>query len=100
MILGTVILLIFGLPLGAGYLLGCLISILLYKRNESFWTSVLDSGHAVKGTGFLHFLVNYGLMAGGLILSALVPDYLNIFACAAGMMLIKLTTVADVVIHH
>jgi len=78
-----------------GYMLGCLVAIILYKRNEHFWSGILDTGHAQKGTGFFHFLINYGLMAGVLILSALYPQYLNIFACAIGMMLIKITSVID-----
>ena len=97
---GVLILLIFGLRFSLGWLLGCVVSVLLYKRNDSFWSSVLDTGEAGRGTGFLHFLVNYGMMAGALLVSAFFPEYLNIFACAAGMMLIKLTTVADVMIHH
>ena len=97
---GGLILLLINWRLSTGYILGCLVSVLLYKRNESFWTGVLDSGHAVRGTGFLHFLVNYGLMGGSMLISALLPQYLNIFACAAGLMLIKMTTVADVLIHQ
>lgn len=97
---GTLALMFIGYPFGFGYLLGCLVSILLYKRIESFWTGVLDSGSAQRGTGFFHFLVNYGMMAGSLLLSALLPEYLNIFACAAGLMLIKFTTIVDMIIHH
>lgn len=77
-----------------GYALGCAIAALLYKRNEGYWNEIVDIGNAKKGTGFSHFLVNYGLMAGSLILCAKLPQYFNIFACAIGLMLIKIGAVA------
>ena len=84
----------------AGYLLGCAVCMLNYKRNESFWTGILNIGTAKKGTGFLHFLLNYALMAGSMLLAAFFPQYLNLFGVAAGLMLIKLATIADAVLHH
>lgn len=87
-------------PAGLGYLLGCLTAILLYKRNEWFWTGVLDQRSATQWTGFLHFIVNYLMMGGVLVLSALYPQYLNIFACAIGLFLIKITVTIDVLIHR
>lgn len=86
-------------PVGLGFLLGSLTAVLLYKRNEIFWTGVLNQGSAHQWTGFFHFIVNYALMAGVLVLSALYSDYLNIFACAVGLFLIKITVTADVLLH-
>ena len=80
---------------GVGYLSGCLVGLLLYKRNEVYWSGILDGGRAARGTGFLHFLVNYGMMAALLVLAAFFPEYLNIFACAIGMMVIKFTSLID-----
>jgi hypothetical protein len=50
---------------------------------------VLDTGHARRGTGFPHFLINFALMGGLLILSVYNPQVLNIFASAAGLMAVK-----------
>ena len=86
------------ISIGCGYLLGALISLLLYRRNESYWSRILDRGSARRGTGFLHFLVNYGLMAGSMIFAAFFPQYANIFACAIGLMVIKFATVIDALI--
>ncbi len=79
-----------------GYALGAAIAVLLYKRNEGYWNGVVDMGNAKKGTGFTHFLVNYALMAGAMILCAKLPQYFNIFACAIGLMLIKISVTAGV----
>ena len=38
------------------------------------------------------------IMAGVLVICAICPQYLNIFACALGMMAIKITSVIDVLI--
>ncbi|NCB32421.1 MAG: hypothetical protein EOM64_00830 [Erysipelotrichia bacterium] len=82
-----------------GYALGAAVAVLLYKRNEGYWNEVVDMGNARKGTGFTHFLVNYGLMAGALILCAKMPQYFNIFACAIGQMLIKISVMAGELIQ-
>lgn len=84
----------------AGFLLGCAVCLLNYKRNESFWTGILNIGTAKKGTGFLHFLFNYAFMAGSMLLAVFLPQYLNIFGVAAGLMLIKVATIVDAVLHH
>jgi hypothetical protein len=87
-------------PIGFGFLLGSVTAVLLYKRNEWFWTGVLDQRSATQWTGFLHFIINYLLMGGVLVLSALKPEYFNIFACAVGLFLIKITVTIDVLIHR
>lgn len=87
-------------PAGFGFLLGSLTAVLLYKRNEHFWTGVLDQRSATQWTGFFHFIINYLLMGGVMVISALKPEYLNIFACAIGLFLIKITVTIDVLIHR
>lgn len=86
-------------PAGLGFLLGSLTSVLLYKRNETFWTGILNQQSAHQWTGFPHFVVNYVLIAAVLVLSALCRDYLNIFACAAGLLLIKIAVTIDALLH-
>lgn len=79
-----------------GWLLGAAVAVLLYRRNETYWNDVVDTNRNVhRGTGMLHFLGNYALMAGVLVLGALFPQYLNIFASALGLMLIKLSVIAE-----
>lgn len=90
---GTAIGLLFGIPYGLGFLAGCLVSVVSYKRNEIFWTGVLKTGTSKAGTGLLHFLGNYALMAGVLYAGIRFPQYLNIFTAALGMMLIKIASV-------
>ena len=87
-------------PVGAGFLLGAVTAVVLFKRNEKFWNGVLDSMHSEKTTGLLHFIVNYVLMAGVLVLSALYPEILNIFACAVGLMLIKIAATIDALLKQ
>ncbi len=79
----------------AGFLAGAMIGILLYFRNDSYWNSVVDGGYAEKGTGILHFLINYALMAAVMIISVKLPEYMNIFASAAGLLIIKMTITVE-----
>lgn len=82
----------------AGWLLGSLVTVLLYKRIESFWNGILDTGYADKKTGRGNYFTNYLIMAAALLICALLPDYLNIFACALGLMAVKFTSVIEVLI--
>lgn len=81
-----------------GWILGCLISRILYRRIEVFWNGILDQGYATAKTGRGNYFTNYLIMAAALVVCALCPEYLNIFACALGMMAIKITSVMDVLI--
>lgn len=78
-----------------GFLFGVAISFLLYYRNENYWNDVLDMKEAGKGMGMSHFIINYLLMAIPLILCAKFPQYMNIFFCAFGMTLIKISLIID-----
>lgn len=83
------------LKYAAGFLAGALTAILLYMRNDSFWNGVADTGSAGAGTGILHFLINYILMTGVMLAAVRFPEYMNIFASAAGLMIIKWTIIAE-----
>lgn len=84
-----------GIRYAGGFLLGVLGALLLYYRNVTFWNDVLDTGVSEKRTGSLHFVFNYAIMAGVLLLAAFFPDILNIFTAAAGLMIIKAAAVID-----
>lgn len=78
-----------------GFIIGALVSVLLYFRNNSFWNDVLDTRVAGKGTGFSHFTVNYIIMAGALILCAVNQNLFNVIACALGVLSIKWAIVLE-----
>ena len=90
---------LFYFPVASGLALGTLISAILYLRNVSFWNDVVDTGIAGRGTGSFHFLINYALMAEAMILCALKPQYLNIFACAIGLAMVKLSLVVESLLY-
>lgn len=81
-----------------GFILGALISAFLYFRNHSFWNSVLDTRIAGKRTGTSHFAINYMIMAVTLIICAVNRNYLNVVACAIGIMSIKWAVVLQTIV--
>ena len=81
-----------------GFLLGIGVALLLNYRNTTYWNDVLDTKIARKGIGTSHFMVNYLIMAFTLILCAFYPQYLNIFLCALGMSLIKISIILNEVV--
>jgi len=82
----------FSKPIGLGFLLSEGLAVLIYENNVRYWNRVVDGGSAHRGTGIFHFMINYGLMAGIMILAVYVP-WLNIFACALGLSSMKLALV-------
>lgn len=94
----SVITLLIDWRITTGWILGCLVSRLLYWRIETFWNGVLDTGYSNAKTGRGNHATNNLIMAAALVVCALLPQYLNIFACALGMMAIKITSVIDVLI--
>jgi len=80
-----------------GFLLGCGAAVLTYHRTEQYLSNLMQ---AKKGPVFLHFTLNYLVMAGVLILSAKLPGVFSIFACAAGLMIIKITTVVQMIMER
>lgn len=91
--------LLFDWRMTLGFLLGTGEAYLQYHRTEKFWNGVVDTGSASRGTGYFHFLINYAIMGITLIACALLPKILNIFACAVGMFMIKITSVVEVLVY-
>lgn len=78
-----------GVPYGLGFLAGDFLAVFIYEWNVRYWNRVLDTGSAKRGTGFPHFLINYALMGGLLLLAVYNSSVLNIFTAAAGLMSVK-----------
>lgn len=94
-ILGCVITLCIDRRIFLGYLTGSLLSVVLYKRNESYWGDILDIG-TVKGSRYgFHFFINTAIMAAPMVFAALYPQVMNIFAVAAGLFMIKISVTAE-----
>ena len=87
------VLYLFGIPYGNGFLAGFAISVILYESTVFFWNRVADSGRAHAGTGMLHFLVHYALMAGVMALGVFYPGILNIFTSALGLLSVKIALI-------
>lgn len=87
------------LPVGLGFLLGSAAAALNYKRNERYWSGILSQGSAVAGTGMPHFMINWMIMVAVLLICVKLPNYFNIFSCAAGLFLIKITVTVDTLIN-
>lgn len=81
-----------------GWLLGGLVAMLLYRRIENYWNGILDIGYADKKTGRGNYFTNYLIMAAAMVVCALLPEYLNIFTCALGLMAVKITSVIEILI--
>ncbi len=99
MIFGTIITVVIDYRISLGYLLGSLEAWIHYKRLEKFWNGVIDVGVSHKSTGVMHFAITFALMACVLLICAFLPNIFNIYACAVGMLLIKVTTYIDLFIH-
>lgn len=99
MIFGTIITVVIDYRIALGYLLGSLEAWIHYKRLEKFWNGVIDVGVSHKSTGVMHFAITFALMACVLLICAFLPNVFNIYACAVGMLLIKVTTYIDLFIH-
>ncbi len=88
----------FDFRLTVGFELGCIVSILLYWRNDLYWNDVVDGGESHLGKGMLHFIVNYALMALVMILGVIFPQYTNIYTAALGLALIKIAVVINEIV--
>ncbi len=89
------LLFLIGLPYGLGFLAGAVLSLIIYEWNVRYWNRVLDSGHARRGTGFPHFLINFCLMGGLLLAAVYKSNYLNIFTAAAGLLTVKSAIIGE-----
>lgn len=97
-VLITIVTLLIDFRIAAGFLTGSLLSLLLYKRNESYWGEILDIGTTAGSRYGFHFLINMCIMALPMVAAALFPRYLNIFAVAAGLLMIKITVTVEVLL--
>ena len=84
-----------GLPYGLGFLAGTALALVIYEWNVHYWNRVLDSGHAKRGTGFPHFLINFTLMGALMLLAVYKSEFLNIFCVAAGLMTVKSAIIVE-----
>lgn len=96
----SVLLVLLDYRITTGFIMGALVSVLLYYRNNSFWNDVLDTRVAGKGTGVSHFTINYLLMAIALIVCAVKKEYFNVIACALGVLSIKWAIVLESIIDR
>lgn len=95
-ILSTVIafiFLIFNWRWMTGFLLGCTASAFAYKNTESYVDRTI-SARMPAGTAF-HLMLNYAIWTVVLIVSAVLPQYLNILTCAFGLFMIRTALIID-----
>lgn len=85
--------LLIDLSLVYGFLLGSVISMIIYYRTERFCTAILSSQTANKGFMYLNFMINFGMMALTLLICAFKPVLFNIFAAALGLLMTKITII-------
>ena len=97
-VLGSILTAFFGWNVMAGYLLGSAACIVNYKRNERYWTGILNQGSATKWTGMFHWIINYAIMAAVMFISAMKPQYLNVFSTTAGLLLIKIAVIVETIL--
>jgi hypothetical protein len=77
----------------SGLALGALTGAAVYKLDEHWVSRVLETTSPAGSFG--HSLLVFGLMALALLAGALWPALFNIFAAAAGLLLIKLSLILD-----
>lgn len=78
------------LPIGLGFAAGGLVSLAVYKIDERYVDSILETRTPGKGIP-MHVFLGQVLMAAVLILAVKFPQVLNIFAAAVGILLLKIT---------
>ena len=78
-----------GVEYGNGYLLGAVVSVIVYEGNLRFWNRIVDSGSAGRGTGMPHFMLNMALWGTILLVSVYRSSILNIFTAALGLTMMK-----------
>lgn len=87
------------LRITVSFILGSIVSILLFKRNETYCDDVLDDKYQNKARTFMHFTISYLMMALCLVLCALKQEWFNVIACALGLMSTKWAIIIDSVIE-
>ena len=76
-----------------GFALGALAGAAVYRLDEHWVSQVLETTSTAGS--FAHSLLIFGLMALALLAGALLPGWFNIFAAAAGLLVIKLSLILD-----
>lgn len=92
--------LIYDYRIALGFLLGTAVSALLYFRTVMFCNTVLDTKKAKKTFVLSRFMSSYALMAIPLIMAIAWPNLLNLYAAAAGLLMIKFTLVLSALIER
>lgn len=95
----AIVLLVIQIPLGLGYIIGVGMCVLLYKRNEWYWTDILDSREKIGYAYLGHYFINFLCMAVPMVVAALYPNILNIFTVALGLLMLKITVTIDVLLQ-
>ena len=89
MVVGTVVPVFINYRISLGFLLGSIESLVHYKRARV----------SHKTTGLGHFAITFAMMGAVLLICAFLPNIFNIYACAIGMLLVKITTYVDLLLQ-
>lgn len=89
----AVVLVLFHWQWMTGYLLGCAASALAYKNTEHYVDQTI-SARMPAGTA-VHMMLNYTIWTAVLIVSAVLPQLLNVLTCALGLFMIRITLITD-----
>lgn len=76
-----------------GYLLGCGASALVYMNTVHYVDKTI-AAQMPSGTVF-HMAMNYMIWIAVLVLSAVLPQYLNVLFCALGLFMIRISLIID-----
>lgn len=78
-----------------GFLLGAVGSVVLYLRNIAFCDIILSEKSTRHLKTFGRFMQSYAIMAIILILSAVKSELFNVFASAAGLLVVKVCLILE-----
>lgn len=76
-----------------GFLLGCAASAAAYRNTEHYVDRTISAG-IPAGTAF-HLMMNYIIWTVVLIVSAVLPQYMNVLTCALGLFMIRFALIID-----
>ena len=91
----TVILGLINWRYATGFVMGSVMSVLLYMKTTWQCNRIVAGAKGVRFGFFLSFLLSYVLMAFPLLTAVLLPQYFNVFAAAAGLFLVKLILIVQ-----
>ena len=78
-----------------GFLLGAVGSVVLYLRSVVFCDIILSEKSTRHLKTFGRFMQSYAIMAIVLIISAVKPELFNVFASAAGLLMVKFCLILE-----